>query len=109
MGLMAGVSGGTLRRNALTATDVVAMATATYAPTAALYFNTPDRCIVLPALRLPFAFILSTIAMLIVRLAWHSSRDTKPAPVGITHWIRSALGQRVGLWSAGWSLQARSW
>ena len=55
----------TLRRNALTATDVVAMATATYAPTAALYFNTPIA-VSFAGSSVPFAFLLATVAMLIV-------------------------------------------
>lgn len=106
MGLMAGVSGGTLRRNALTATDVVAMATATYAPTAALYFNTPIAASFAGA-QVPFAFILSTIAMLIVASCMAQLARHQASAGGYYSWIRSALGQRVGF-MVGWLVLAGS-
>jgi amino acid transporter len=104
--LMAGASGGSLRHNALTATDVVAMATATYAPTAALYFNTPIAASFAGA-QVPFAFILSTIAMLIVASCMAQLARHQASAGGYYSWIRSALGQRVGF-LVGWLVLAGS-
>jgi len=106
MTAMTGSSGGSLRHNALTATDVIAMATATYAPTAALYFNTPIAASFAGA-QVPFAFILSTIAMLIVASSMAQLARHQASAGGYYSWIRSALGQRVGF-LVGWLVLAGS-
>ena len=97
----------TLRRNALTATDVVAMATATYAPTAALYFNTPIA-VSFAGSSVPFAFLLATVAMLIVascmaQLAKHQATAAATTPGSGARW---GSGQ-VSSW-AGWFWPDRS-
>jgi amino acid transporter len=97
---------GSLRRNALTATDVIAMATATYAPTAALYFNTPIATSFAGA-SVPFAFLLSTVAMLIVAACMAQLAKHQASAGGYYSWIRSALGQRSGF-IVGWLVLAGS-
>jgi amino acid transporter len=99
-------STGTLRRNALTATDVVAMATATYAPTAALYFNTPIA-VSFAGSSVPFAFLLATVAMLIVASCMAQLAKHQATAGGYYSWIRSALGQRAGF-IVGWLVLAGS-
>ena len=96
----------TLRRNALTATDVVAMATATYAPTAALYFNTPIA-VSFAGSSVPFAFLLATVAMLIVASCMAQLAKHQATAGGYYSWIRSALGQRAGF-IVGWLVLAGS-
>jgi len=97
---------GTLRRNALTATDVIAMATATYAPTAALYFNTPIAASFAGS-SVPFAFLLSTVAMLIVATCMAQLARHQASAGGYYSWIRNALGQRAGF-VVGWLVLAGS-
>jgi amino acid transporter len=97
---------GTLRHNALNATDVVAMATATYAPTAALYFNTPIAALFAGA-SVPFAFVVATIAMLIVATCMAQLAKHQASAGGYYSWIRSALGQRCGF-IVGWLVLAGS-
>jgi amino acid transporter len=97
---------GTLRRNALTATDVIAMATATYAPTAALYFNTPIATSFAGS-SVPFAFLLSTVAMLIVATCMAQLAKHQASAGGYYSWIRNALGQRFGF-IVGWLVLAGS-
>jgi amino acid transporter len=97
---------GILRRNALTATDVIAMATATYAPTAALYFNTPIATSFAGS-GVPFAFLLSTVAMLIVATCMAQLAKHQASAGGYYSWIRSALGQRAGF-IVGWLVLAGS-
>ena len=82
------------------------MATATYAPTAALYFNTPIAASFAGA-QVPFAFILSTIAMLIVASCMAQLARHQASAGGYYSWIRSALGQRVGF-MVGWLVLAGS-
>jgi amino acid transporter len=97
---------GALRRNALTATDVIAMATATYAPTAALYFNTPIAASFAGS-GVPFAFLLSTVAMLIVAACMAQLAKHQASAGGYYSWIRNALGQRAGF-IVGWLVLAGS-
>jgi amino acid transporter len=97
---------GALRRNALTATDVIAMATATYAPTAALYFNTPIAASFAGS-SVPFAFLLSTVAMLIVATCMAQLAKHQASAGGYYSWIRNALGQRFGF-IVGWLVLAGS-
>jgi amino acid transporter len=97
---------GTLRRNALSATDVIAMATATYAPTAALYFNTPIAAS-FAGTSVPFAFLLSTVAMLIVAACMAQLAKHQASAGGYYSWIRNALGQRAGF-IVGWLVLAGS-
>jgi amino acid transporter len=97
---------GFLRHNALNATDVVAMATATYAPTAALYFNTPIASSFAGA-SVPFAFLVATIAMLIVATCMAQLARHQASAGGYYSWIRSALGQRSGF-IVGWLVLAGS-
>jgi len=91
---------GSLRRNALTAADVIAVATATYAPTAALYYNTPFAASFAPG-AVPFAFILATIAMLAVAICMRQLALRMASAGGYYSWVRGALGQRVGF-LVGW-------
>src|SRR5580658_5636332 len=100
------LSGGVLRHNALNATDVVAMATATYAPTAALYFNTPVAASFAWS-SVPFAFLLATVAMLIVATCMAQLAKHQASAGGYYSWIRSALGQRAGF-ITGWLVLAGS-
>src|ERR1700733_2938998 len=99
-------STGTLMRNTLTATDVVAMATATYAPTAALYFNTPIA-VSFAGSSVPFAFLLATVAMLIVASCMAQLAKHQATAGGYYSWIPGALGQRGGL-IVGWLVLAGS-
>lgn len=98
--------GGVLRHNALNATDVVAMATATYAPTAALYFNTPIAASFAGA-GVPICFLLATVAMLIVTTCMAQLARHQANAGGYYTWIRSALGQRAGF-LVGWLVLAGS-
>ena len=97
---------GALRRNALTATDVIAMATATYAPTAALYFNTPIAASFAGS-SVPFAFLVATVAMLIVATCMAQLARHQASAGGYYSWIRNALGQRAGF-LVGWLVLAGS-
>jgi aspartate/methionine/tyrosine aminotransferase/amino acid transporter len=98
--------GGALRHNALNATDVIAMATATYAPTAALYFNTPIAASFAGS-GVPFCFLLATVAMLIVAACMAQLARHQESAGGYYSWIRSALGQRTGF-LVGWLVLAGS-
>jgi amino acid transporter len=98
--LLQGSVGGGLRRNALTAADVIAVATATYAPTAALYYNTPFAAGFAPG-AVPFAFMLATIAMLAVAICMRQLALRMASAGGYYSWVRGALGQRIGF-LVGW-------
>jgi len=95
-----------LRHGVLNATDVIAMATATYAPTAALYFNTPVAASFAGS-SVPFAFLLATVAMLIVATCMAQLARHQASAGGYYSWIRSALGQRAGF-ITGWLVLAGS-
>src|SRR5450759_709920 len=97
---MFGAEQGTLRLNALTTTDVIAMAAATYAPTAALYYNTPIAASFAGS-SVPFAYILATLAMLAVAICMGQLARHLASAGGYYTWVRGALGQRVGF-VVGW-------
>jgi amino acid transporter len=97
---MFGAEHGTLRLNALTTTDVIAMAAATYAPTAALYYNTPIAA-GFAGSAVPFAYILATLAMLAVAICMGQLARHLASAGGYYTWVRGALGQRVGF-LVGW-------
>jgi amino acid transporter len=82
------------------------MATATYAPTAALYFNTPVA-VSFAGARVPFAFLLSTVAMLIVAACMAQLARHQASAGGYYSWIRNALGQKAGF-IVGWLVLAGS-
>ncbi|MGH3253962.1 MAG: APC family permease [Streptosporangiaceae bacterium] len=82
------------------------MATATYAPTAALYFNTPIATSFAGS-GVPFAFLLSTVAMLIVATCMAQLAKHQASAGGYYSWIRNALGQRAGF-IVGWLVLAGS-
>src|SRR5437899_2028952 len=95
-----GSAGGGLMRNALSRADVIAVATATYAPTAALYYNTPFAAGFAKG-AVPFAFILATVAMLAVAICMGQLARRMASAGGYYSWVRGALGQRTGF-MVGW-------
>jgi len=105
MGLMAGVSAGTLRPEcALTANGTVAMATATYAADGRGSTS----------IRRSLAIVCRRSGAVRVHPVDHrdahrgvlhgTARATPSQPGGYYSWIRSASVNASDLWSAGWSL-----
>ena len=89
-----------LRRNSLRAVDVIAMCAATYAPTAALYFNTPlAASFAGPAI--PLAYLLATVGVLAVAVCMAQLAARLATAGGYYEWVRVALGPTLGL-LVGW-------
>jgi amino acid transporter len=91
---------GQLKKNALSVVDVVAMGTAVYAPTAALYYNTPLGASFAGA-SVPFTFLVATVAILIVTFCMSELAKHMASAGGYYAWVRGALGQRAGF-MVGW-------